>query len=128
MNSPASMGYPLYRFSVVSALLVALVFVGCTKSNTHVQLVTYLGVITIAVYEEDAPVTAGNFLRYVDEHRFEGAYFYRVVTMLNQPDNDVLIEVIQGGLGNDEAHTNRLPPIRHETTEGAASTSCFLNP
>jgi peptidyl-prolyl cis-trans isomerase A (cyclophilin A) len=111
------MGYSLYRFSVVSALLVALVCVGCTRSDTQVQLVTDLGVITLEVYEEDAPITAGNFLRYVDEDRYEGAYFYRVVTMQNQPDNDVLIEVIQGGLGNDEAHPNRLPPIRLETTE-----------
>jgi peptidyl-prolyl cis-trans isomerase A (cyclophilin A) len=35
--------------------------------------------------------------------------------MTNQPDNEVKIEVIQGGLGNDERGLG-LPPIVHETT------------
>ena len=56
-----------------------------------------------------------NFLRYVDEGRYEGATFYRVVTPANQPDDDVRIEVIQGGFGFRE-DARRLPPIAHETT------------
>jgi len=36
--------------------------------------------------------------------------------MENQPDNDVKIEVIQGGLGFDK-HPMELPTILHETTD-----------
>jgi peptidyl-prolyl cis-trans isomerase A (cyclophilin A) len=65
---------------------------------------------------EAAPVTAANFLRYIDENRIEGATFYRIVTLQNQPNSDVKIEVIQGGLVGRQSG-NGLPPIEHETTE-----------
>ena len=39
-----------------------------------------------------------------------------MVHLKNQPDNDILIEVIQGGLGFDK-HPMELPPIEHEITE-----------
>lgn len=107
-----------FRISGIYFIFVASLFVGCASSNPKISMVTDLGEITIEIYEKAAPVTAGNFLKYVDEHRFEGAYFYRVVTMQNQPDNEVKIEVIQGGLGNDDNHPRRLQSIRHETTEG----------
>jgi peptidyl-prolyl cis-trans isomerase A (cyclophilin A) len=80
-----------------------------------VVIKTELGDIEIELYLERAPVTVANFLKYVDERRFRGATFYRVVRFDNQPDNDVKIDVIQGGLGQDD-HATRLPPIRHETT------------
>ena len=89
----------------------------CTKPNPSVEILTDQGRIAVEIFEQDAPVTAGNFLRYVDEGRFEGATFYRVVTMQNQPNNEVKIEVIQGGLSFSGEHPNNLPPIRHETTE-----------
>jgi hypothetical protein len=80
-----------------------------------VLIETEQGDIRVEVFAQAAPVTAANFLRYVDEGRFAGAFFYRVVTMANQPENAVKIEVIQGGLGFQESE-NRLPPIPHETT------------
>jgi peptidyl-prolyl cis-trans isomerase A (cyclophilin A) len=76
---------------------------------------TELGNITLEIYLEKAPITAANFLEYVDENRYDGSSFYRTVTMENQPDNDIKIEVIQGGLGSEEEQ--RHPPIEHETTE-----------
>lgn len=84
--------------------------------NPRVQMKTDQGDILIEVFLDQAPITAGNFLRYVDEERFEGAVFYRVVTMDNQPDNDIKIEVIQGGLGYS-SNTQRIDPIAHETTQ-----------
>ncbi|UCD37080.1 MAG: peptidylprolyl isomerase, partial [Fidelibacterota bacterium] len=74
---------------------------------------TELGDIRMELYPYDAPVTAANFLRYVDDNRFEEAYFYRTVTISNQPDDSVKIEVIQGGLAVD---TSFYPPIVHEPT------------
>ena len=89
----------------------------CT-SETMIQIVleTELGPIQLELYPDKAPTTVSNFLRYVDENRYEDLHFYRVVHMGNQPNNEVKIEVIQGGLGFDK-HPMELPPILHETTD-----------
>ncbi len=96
-------------------LAIAFAPLGCAPANPRVLMDTEQGDIVVEVFAEAAPVTAANFLRYVDEGRFEGAYFYRVVTTANQPNDSIKIAVIQGGLGFDE-HESRLPPIPHETT------------
>ncbi|UCE41382.1 MAG: peptidylprolyl isomerase [Candidatus Aminicenantes bacterium] len=84
--------------------------------NPEVLIKTELGDITIEIYEKEAPITASNFLKYVDEGRYKDGCFYRVVTMENQPNNDIKIEVIQGGL-SAETRGNMLAPIEHETTD-----------
>lgn len=89
---------------------------GSVEARPHVVIETELGDIKIEIYQDDAPATAANFLKYVDGDRFRGASFYRVVHKGNQPDNDIKIEVIQGGLGRGE-HGGRLAPIEHETTD-----------
>ena len=101
--------------SVLYSLLVLILFQSCA-SNPQVVIKTDFGNIVCDIYSKEAPVTTSNFLKYVDEGRFEGATFYRVVTMDNQPDNDIKIEVVQGGLYED-VHPNHLPPIVHETTQ-----------
>ena len=104
---------------VLSAALTAFGCAGTRGSGpsmAQVLLRTDRGDVTIEIDEAHAPITAANFLRYVDEDRFGGASFYRVVTPENQPDSPVKIEVIQGGLGFEESD-HRLPPITHETTE-----------
>jgi peptidyl-prolyl cis-trans isomerase A (cyclophilin A) len=105
----------LVSLLMLAAGLVGLAAAGCGPRHTCVLLVTDLGEITVEVYPDEAPLTAANFLRYVREHRFEGATFYRTVTPVNQPDKAVKIEVIQGGL-NDDPDSLALPPIPHETT------------
>jgi len=84
--------------------------------NINIIIETELGNILITLYPKQAPITVENFLRYVDENRFAGACFYRVVRMDNQPNNEIKIEVIQGGLKDDE-NPQSLSPIIHETTE-----------
>jgi peptidyl-prolyl cis-trans isomerase A (cyclophilin A) len=84
--------------------------------NPRAVIKTELGDITVEIYEREAPVTAANFLKYVDEGRYKNGCFYRVVTMANQPDNDIRIEVIQGGL-SAETQGKMLPPIEHERTD-----------
>jgi peptidyl-prolyl cis-trans isomerase A (cyclophilin A) len=87
-----------------------------TESDPRVLIKTELGDIQVEIYERQAPVTAANFLRYVDAGLFKGASFYRVVRLDNQPNNAVKIEVIQGGL---EFFKDKkpFPPIPHETTD-----------
>jgi len=55
-----------------------------------------------------APITAANFLRYVDEGRFNGTDFYRGMEL------GAGTGVVQGGTAN--APDRILPPIAHEPT------------
>lgn len=100
---------------IFASIIASITLTACVQDNPKVIFETDLGNIIIEIYEEAAPITAANFLRYVDENRFKGAHFYRVVRMDNQPNNEIKIEVIQGGLYEDE-HPQALPPIKHETT------------
>lgn len=77
---------------------------------------TEKGNIVVELYPDRAPVTVNNFLRYIEEGRLKDATFYRTVTLQNQAGNDIKIEVIQGGLYEDN-HPDMLPPIEHETTQ-----------
>ena len=81
-----------------------------------VRLDTADGPIVLELYPDKAPITAGNFLRYVDEKRFDGATFYRVVRAGTDPNPKAPIQVIQGGIDSDAHRGQMLPPIAHETT------------
>lgn len=65
--------------------------------NPVVLIKTPMGDIKVEVYEDKAPITSANFLRYVDMGLYDGTSFFRTVTMDNQPKSPVKIEVIQGG-------------------------------
>jgi len=56
-----------------------------------------MGDIKVEICEEKTPITSGNFLKYMDDGLYDGTFFFRTVTMDNQPDSPVKIEVIQGG-------------------------------
>lgn len=75
-----------------------------------VVLHTSAGDITIALEVERAPLTSANFLRYVDQKRFDGTVFYRAFTFEQFPD----IGLIQGGARNDPKRI--LKPVRLEPT------------
>jgi len=95
---------------------LTLIVFGCTSHHPQVLVKTELGDITLELYPDKAPVTVNNFLQYIEENRLKEATFYRTVTMDNQPENNIKIEVIQGGLFEDN-HPKTLSPIKHETTE-----------
>jgi peptidyl-prolyl cis-trans isomerase A (cyclophilin A) len=76
----------------------------------RVALTTGLGVITLDLAADKAPITVANFLRYVDAKRFDGATFYRAVHAGSGTTNGL----VQGGLRNDP--TKVFPPIAHEST------------
>ena len=85
-----------------------------TSFAQRVQIKTSVGNITVALYADKAPVTVANFLRYVDDKRYDNGSFYRVVRMDNQATSPVKIEVIQGGVHDDSSKI--MPPIAQETT------------
>jgi peptidyl-prolyl cis-trans isomerase A (cyclophilin A) len=100
----------------VSVLFVALVFSGFSQKLPIVTMQTSLGNIVCEIDTVGAPVTANNFLKHIDLKTYADAVFYRVVRLDNQPNNNVKIEVIQGGLYADEK-IDRQPTILHETTK-----------
>lgn len=79
--------------------------------TVEVELQTTEGNILVALEVERAPITAGNFLRYVDQHRLDGTVFYRAMVLDwgDQPNG-----IIQGGTQYDPDRI--LPPIAHEPT------------
>jgi peptidyl-prolyl cis-trans isomerase A (cyclophilin A) len=81
--------------------------------NPRVLIRTEKGDIAVEIDLVRAPITAANFLRYVDAGLYDGSTFHRTVTPDNQPDNRIRIEVIQGG---ELPPDKEFPPIAHETT------------
>ena len=75
---------------------------------TKVRLETTEGPIVVALEQTRAPITTANFLRYVDEKRFDGITFYRAVNVAPG------FGLIQGGIRGDIRQF--LPPIAHEPT------------
>lgn len=93
-----------------------LLMLGCGRTaNPRIVIDTGQGTITAEIYLDRAPVSAGNFLKLVDEGFYDrgNASFYRVTRADNQPNNEVKIDVIQGGLRSETT----ADPIPHETTE-----------
>jgi len=79
-------------------------------ANPKVAITTDHGVITAEIFQDKAPITAANFLRYVDTRRYDDAQVYRATRAEGAPE----IGFIEGGIPN---HPERLlPPIRHEPT------------
>lgn len=103
------------KFNIVFIILLSSIIINAKEDKNPVVLIkTEMGNIEVEIFQNKAPISAGNFLKCVDDGVYKDSYFYRTVTLNNQPDNDVKIEVIQGGL-LDKA--DDFPPIRHETTK-----------
>ena len=79
----------------------------------RVRLETEAGAILVALDAKRAPVTTANFVRYVEEGRFDGTTFYRASLSKGAPKSE-LRGFIQGGIRRDYRRT--LPPIAHEPT------------
>ena len=79
--------------------------------TVQVELVTELGSIVVELDHKHAPITVGNFMRYVDSGRYDGMVFYRSMHLDwgQQPNG-----LIQGGL--NDFPLKLLPPIAHEPT------------
>ena len=76
---------------------------------------TELGDIVVEVDQARAPITAANFLRYVDAGHYDDGTWHRTVKPDNQPESPVKIEVIQAGVNPDVAKLG-FPPIALERT------------
>lgn len=75
-----------------------------------VRLETGEGPILLELDARSAPITAANFVRYVDDGRFDGTNFYRAAPTKGAPGRGF----IQGGIRRN--YRLMLPPIAHEPT------------
>jgi peptidyl-prolyl cis-trans isomerase A (cyclophilin A) len=101
-------------FLAILCTLVCLPLVGQEKER-RILIRTELGAIEVMVDPVRAPKTTENFLKYVKGGFYDGGYFHRTVKMHNQPDDEVLIEVIQAGI-NPKKRGSGFPPIELERT------------
>ena len=78
--------------------------------TVRVAMVTTLGTIEIELDGKHAPITAANFLHYVDTKRFDGITFYRAMHLAwgDQPNG-----LVQGGIRDPR---KLFPPVAHEPT------------
>lgn len=74
----------------------------------RVRLETEAGPILLALDARRAPVTAANFVRYVDEKRFDGTFFYRAARTKGATGRGF----VQGGIRHSARRA--FPPIAHE--------------
>ncbi len=103
----------LKRFApaLAPALLALTAAAPAPASDVYVDVTTSAGTITLDLDAAHAPVTTANFLKYVDQKRFDGTTFYRAMHLdWGTPPNGL----IQGGTQNDPKRI--LKPIAHEPT------------
>lgn len=83
----------------------------------RVVIQTELGNIEADIDTRRAPITAANFLKYVDEGYWVDSRFHRTVKLDGdqRPNPDVKIEVVQASL-NPEKAEKQFPPIPLERT------------
>jgi len=82
----------------------------------RVRIETGAGAIVVELDARRAPITAANFLAYVDQNRFDGTAFYRAARTRGAPERGF----IQGGIRR--AATRALPRIAHEPTSQTGLT------
>ncbi|GIW82087.1 MAG: peptidyl-prolyl cis-trans isomerase [Gemmatales bacterium] len=100
--------------SVLLAILGVVFFAAplFAGENPIVIMETSLGTIKIELFEDKAPITVKNFLRYTDEKFYDGTIFHRVIADF----------VIQGGgyePGMKRKKTH--PPIKNEAANNLSN-------
>ena len=100
---------------LISSLSALPLFAGSSPAPMRVVIETTLGSIEVQLEPKRAPISTANFLRYVDGGFYDGGIFHRTVTLANQPNSAVKIQVIQGGIDPASGRKD-FPPITLERT------------
>ena len=103
-------------FAVLGALLATVTARADEPKPVRVLIQTDKGDIEVELDAARAPNTVANFLKYVDGKFYDGGSFHRTVTVDNQPDNKVKIEVTQAGINADKMK-DEFKPIKLERTK-----------
>jgi len=102
-------------------LAVALLLQSANTPSVRVILDTDLGSITVEVDVARAPITAANFLKYVDDGFYDGGRFHRAVRPATERRTDVPIQVVQAGI-NPARRADAFPAIPLERTRATGLT------
>lgn len=89
----------------------------------HVKLVTSAGPIVLALDARHAPKTVANFMKYVDDGRFDGTQFYRASRNKGNPK----LGFIQGGIGQDARRILDPVPIEPTSKTGIRHTDGVIS-
>ena len=103
---------------LIAALLAAPAGPQADAGEVLVRVETALGSIDIAVDTKRAPITAANFLKYVDGGFYDGGRFHRATRPDNytpSPPDKPAMEIIQGGIA-PARRGDGFPPIPLERT------------
>ena len=126
MNSTLGGSALLIAGVLLAPLTVGRVAAQETPSGVRVTVRTGVGAFEVVVDTVRAPITAANFLRYVDAGGYADGYFHRTVRSDNQASNPVKIDVIQAsrargvqGFGQIPIERTSLTGLHHE--DGAIS-------
>lgn len=103
----------LPQLLLVIVLLSLSVFAQKPADKVRLVLQTELGNVELEIYPAKAPITAANFLQYVDSGFYDGGIVHRTVKPDNQPNNAIKIEVIQASINVEK---KSFAPIRLERT------------
>jgi peptidyl-prolyl cis-trans isomerase B (cyclophilin B) len=97
---------------LITACAIALLLAANSNvfaSNPKVRMETTKGVVVIELYADKAPKTVENFLRYVNEGKYDGTIFHRVIKrFMNQG----------GGFKPDFKKVETYAPIKNEADNG----------
>jgi cyclophilin family peptidyl-prolyl cis-trans isomerase len=102
----------LALFAVVAGLAGLLPAAAQEAKNPVVVMDTSMGKITIELFEDKAPITVKNFLKYVDDKHYDGTIFHRVIA-------DFMIQ--GGGFAPGMKEKETLPPIKNEAGNGLSN-------
>jgi len=106
---------PSILLAVLGLAVLASAVPARAQELPRVLIKTEMGDIEAEVDTIHAPITAENFLRYVDLGFYRFGRFHRTVRADNQPTDKVKIAVIQAGL--DSLRVKDFPPIKLERTK-----------
>ena len=99
---------------LITACTIALLLItsNAFAANPKVRMETTQGTVVIELYPDKAPVTVENFLRYVNEGKYEGTIFHRVIKgFMNQG----------GGFTPELKRVDRHGPIINEADNGLSN-------
>ncbi len=83
-----------------------------------IRFETSLGDFTVELFEKEAPLSAENFLKYVDSGYFDGTIFHRVIPGF----------MIQGGgFTEDMSQKKTNPPVKNEADNGVKNSRGTLS-
>ncbi|CAN5649398.1 peptidylprolyl isomerase [soil metagenome] len=104
---------------VLCLFILALYATSCKQKdkNPHVIIYSQYGDIELELYPDKAPKSVAAFLSYVEKGLYKNCFFYRILSLDNQPMGSNASELVQGGLWANKNSKDSLPGILHETTK-----------